>query len=125
MHETGIALEILRTSEKLLAQHGGGRLVRVRVAVGELSAVEPELLRYAWEAVVPQTAAEGAELEVVFCPAKQRCPQCGPVTRQPGIWLPLCLTCGSPLVVEGGRELDLLQVEFEREEQDAPDGGRP
>jgi hydrogenase nickel incorporation protein HypA/HybF len=116
MHETGLALEILQASRKVLAENGGGKLLRVKVAVGELSAVEPELLLYAWEAAVTGTEAEGAQLEVEFCPARQRCPQCGPVSRAPGAWIPLCWQCGSPLKVEGGLELDLLQVEFEREE---------
>lgn len=113
MHETAIAMEILRASQKTLAEHGGSKLVRVKVAVGELSAVEPELLLYAWEAVVAGTGAEGSKLEVEFCPAKQRCPNCGPLSREAGVWLPLCLHCGLPLEVEGGTELDLLQVEFE------------
>jgi hydrogenase nickel incorporation protein HypA/HybF len=117
MHETAIALEILRASQEAVAQHGGGKLVRVKVAVGELAAVEPELLRYAWEAATAGTSAAGAQLEVAFCPAVQRCPSCGPVPREPGAWVPLCLSCGAPLLVEGGTELDLLQVEFE------PDGG--
>lgn len=113
MHETSIALEILKTSETILAQHGGSRIVRVKVAVGELSAVEPELLRYAWEAVAAGGPAQGSVLEVEFFPARQVCPTCGPVQRGPGAWVPLCLACGAPLLVEGGNELDLLQVEFE------------
>ena len=117
VHETAIALEVLRASQKTLAQHGGGKLVRVKVAVGELSAVLPELLIYAWEAAAAGTSAKGAALDVEFCPAVQRCPSCGPVARQAGVWVPLCPACGSPLQVEGGMELDLLQVEFE------PDGG--
>ncbi|MFN3413996.1 MAG: hydrogenase maturation nickel metallochaperone HypA [Thermoanaerobaculum sp.] len=119
MHETSIALEILKTSESILTQHGGSRIVRVKVAVGELSAVEPELLHYAWEAVTVGGPAEGSRLEVDFLPAKQICPTCGPVPRSPGAWLPLCLACGAPLLVEGGHELDLVQVEFE------VDGGTP
>lgn len=115
MHETSIALEILKTSQKVLADHGGTRIVRVKVAVGELSAVEPELLRYAWEAVTVAGPAQGSVLEVEFFPARQVCPTCGPVPRAPGAWVPLCLSCGAPLLVEGGNELDLLQVEFEKD----------
>lgn len=106
-------MEILRASQETITEYGGSKLLRVKVAVGELSAVEPELLLYAWEAVVAGTGAEGSKLEVEFCPAKQRCPNCGPVAREPGAWHPLCLSCGSPLEVEGGTELELLQVEFE------------
>ncbi len=51
----GIALEVYRTCRETVESHGGGRLERVRLAVGELSAVEPELLVYAWEAVIAET----------------------------------------------------------------------
>lgn len=119
MHETSIALEILKTSEKILAENGGTRLLRVKVGVGELSAVEPELLRYAWEAVTAEGPAQGAVLEVEFFPARQVCPTCGPVPRVPGMWVPLCLSCGTALSVEGGNELDLLQVEFEKDGEGA------
>ncbi len=113
MHEASLALELLKITQGVLAEHGGSRILRVKVAVGELSAVEPELLRYAWEAVTLESPAQGSVLEVEFFPARQVCPTCGPVQRSPGSWLPLCVSCGAPLRVEGGDELDLLEVEFD------------
>jgi len=75
----GIALEIHRVCREAVRHHGAGRIESVRVAVGELTAVEPELLRFAWEAVVAGGPHAGSELEVVWCRATQRCSRCGDV----------------------------------------------
>jgi Zn finger protein HypA/HybF involved in hydrogenase expression len=69
VHEMGIALEVYRTCRETIKAHGGGRLRRVRLAVGELSAVEPELLKYAWEAVVADGPDQGVELTIEWRPA--------------------------------------------------------
>jgi hydrogenase nickel incorporation protein HypA/HybF len=109
----GIALEIHRVCREAVRQHGAGRIESVRVAVGELAAVEPELLRFAWEAVVAGGPHAGSELEVVWCPAIQRCGSCGEIEgRTAGSWLRICPGCGLPLEVTGGDELDVLELKF-------------
>ena len=40
----GIAIEVYRTCREAVREHGGGRLRTVRLAVGELSAVERDVL---------------------------------------------------------------------------------
>jgi hydrogenase nickel incorporation protein HypA/HybF len=90
----------------------------VKVAVGDLSAVEPELLAYTWQAVTADGPDAGARLEIDWRPARQFCPQC--LTDKPrpeSSWLPICPDCGSPLTVEGGSELTLLEVSFLAEEE--------
>lgn len=114
MHEIGIATETYRLCREGLSGGNAMRLVRVRVAVGELSAVEPDLLRFAWTAVTAGGADEGCELDIEWCPARQFCAACGEIReRGAGSWLRLCPECGDPLRVEGGDELDLLRVEAE------------
>ena len=109
----GVALEIHRACRARLEAHGPTRLDRVKVAIGELSAVEPEILRYAWEAVVYDGPDADAELEIEWRPARQVCDDCGEIEeRVDGEWLRLCPRCERPLRVEGGRELDLLQFAF-------------
>lgn len=109
----GVALEIHRACRARMEAHGPTRLDRVRVAIGELSAVEPDILRYAWEAVVSDGPDSGAELEIEWRPARQVCDDCGEIEeRVEGTWLRLCPHCELPLRVEGGRELDLLQFAF-------------
>lgn len=117
VHEMGIALEVYRTCRETVEANGGGRLDRVRLAVGELSAVEPDLLVYAWEAVVIDTPDHDASLEVEWCRANQYCSVCdGTKERSEGSWLRLCPDCGMPLQVEGGDELDVLDLSFETDE---------
>jgi hydrogenase nickel incorporation protein HypA/HybF len=114
LHELGIAAEAYRLSRAELGDREGMRLTCVRLAVGELSAVEPDLLRFAWTAVTAEGPDEGCRLMIDWCPARQHCATCGEVAdREPGGWLRLCPQCGQPLRVEGGRELDLLRVEAE------------
>jgi len=107
-------------------RRGGRRLVHLdepetagtaRLAVGELSAVEPELLVYAWEAVVEDGPDAGAKLVIEWHPADQRCATCGEAKdRASGSWMRLCPDCGMPLEVSGGDELDVLDLSFEATE---------
>jgi len=124
VHEMGIAVEVYRSARTAVEERGGGRLVRVKLAVGELSAVEPDLLSFAWEALTVDGPDAGSVLEVEFHPAVQRCATCGIVEdRTAGSWLRLCPTCDLPLAVEGGDELDIVELAFEQD--DAPDPGEP
>jgi Zn finger protein HypA/HybF involved in hydrogenase expression len=108
-----------------MAEHGGGHLQTVRLAVGELSAVEPELLAYAWEAVVTDGPDAGAELVIEWHPAIQHCSGCGEdKQRSEGSWMRLCPDCGLPLEVTGGDELDILDLSFEPAGDDPPSTGQ-
>jgi len=114
VHEMSIASAIHHSCREELARRGGGRLLEVRVAIGELSAVEPRLLAFAWEAVVSGGIDEGARLEIEWHPVRQCCPDCGEIEEpQLGSWLRLCPICSSPLRLEGGRELDLISLGVE------------
>jgi len=118
LHEMGIAMSLYRTCRKEVDKQGSGRLQKIRVAVGELSAIDPELLRFAWEATIQDPDA-GCELEIDWKPAIQRCPKCEEIKpRGDQSWLMICPECGSPLRVEGGYELDLLEITFESESED-------
>ena len=122
MHETGIAIELLRLCERERA----GRVARcVRIAVGELASVDPELLRFAWDEVAAQGERVAPKLIIEYRPARQLCATCGEIAeRQPGSWMRLCPRCGAALRVEGGDELDLLSIELD-EERNAGNGRAP
>jgi len=116
MHETGIAVEILHGALRAMQEKNGGmptQLLRVKVAVGELSSINPEALRQAWQVVVSKSPHESAKLEVKWCPVFRKCPSCDTVhTNESG--LQNCPDCHGPLAVEGGKELDLESVEFDQ-----------
>jgi len=99
--------------------HGAGRIERVRLAVGGLAAVEPDLIKFAWQAVTTDSPDAGAEMEILWCPAVQHCPSCDQrKDRSEGSWLRLCPDCGQPLVVEGGDELDVVDITYVTDEED-------
>ncbi len=115
----GIAIEVYRTCRDAVREHGGDRLHSVRLAVGELSAVEPDLLEFAWQAVVADGPDAQATLEIDFRRARQHCPLCvADAERSEGSWLRLCPRCGMPLEVSGGDELDVLEVSFTDGQED-------
>ena len=113
LHEFGIANEIYRVCRESMRAHAPAQLLRVKVAVGELSAVEPDLLSFAWEAVVSEGPDTGAALEIDWRPGRQYCPTCRADKRQgEGSWLRVCLDCGAPLETVGGAELDVIEIEL-------------
>ncbi len=121
MHELNLATEIYRTCRAAIDARGRGRLDAVRVAVGELSAIEPELLVYAFEAVVSGGPDAGAKLEVEWHAARQVCPSCGQrLEHDPGAWLRLCPSCGGVVRIEGGDEMDVVDLTYTPEEQETP-----
>ncbi len=113
VHEMGLAAEIHRIARQTADSNGGGPLELVKVAVGELAAVEPDLLDYAWRAVVAGTADDAAILLVEWKRASQHCSSCGEIAeRAAGSWLRLCPRCAGPLAVAGGDELEVRRVSF-------------
>jgi len=110
MHETSLAFSILDSAQRLV---GRNRIDAVKIAVGELSSVEPELLVFAWEAIVKDGPHEGSRLDVDFRRARQHCRVCGEDKVQEDVrWILACPDCGNPLQVEGGNELDILEITY-------------
>jgi hydrogenase nickel incorporation protein HypA/HybF len=108
-----IASEIRRIGRSTVEKNGDGRLESVTVAVGELTGIEPRLLEYAWQALTLGGPDEGSRLQIEWRPARQFCVACAEwKTRGIGTWLRLCPDCGMPLRVEGGSDLDVLEVSF-------------
>lgn len=116
MHEAGIALAIYRQAREQLPG-AGAHLEKVEVAIGELSAVEPDLLAFAWQAVVAESAYPRAQLDIDWRPAQQYCPNCRTTSKRQGRgWLLLCDVCSEALIARGGDELDLLRVTYSTQE---------
>jgi hydrogenase nickel incorporation protein HypA/HybF len=112
MHELGLAHDVLRTCSARVPANA--RITRVRLLVGDLAAVEPELLRFGWQAVVEGTPHAGAALEIDWRPARQLCEACGVIPeRAAGSWLKLCPRCGIPLQIDGGQELEVRGLTYE------------
>jgi hydrogenase nickel incorporation protein HypA/HybF len=95
---------------------GAVELEMVRVAVGELSGVDPHLLRSAWKFVTSESADENCRLQIEAIAGRQICPQCGAEARRKASPYPsYCERCKCHMRVESGGGVDLLEIRFQQE----------
>jgi len=115
VHEIGIANAILEAVETECAKNGGARPTRVGVRIGEMSAVNPEALRFAFEMATRDTGLAKLALEIEICPLRYRCLNCG-ATFDVSDFTFECPHCRSPKTeCAGGDELQLAYLEVEDE----------
>ena len=105
MHETAIVAELIRIIETHASRHHATRVIRVRLKIGCLRAVEPAQLCSCFEMFAAGTVAEGAELVIDMLGVRGRCRACATefdVQR----YLFECPACsGSDIEVTQGHEL--------------------
>jgi hydrogenase nickel incorporation protein HypA/HybF len=65
MHELGITLEMIEAISERMSEEGPGRVRRVVVEIGKLSAVFPDAIRFSFELCAKGTLLEGSELEII------------------------------------------------------------
>jgi hydrogenase nickel incorporation protein HypA/HybF len=107
MHELTIALQVVQIAAE---RAGGGKIARITLEVGRLTAVLPDALRFCFETAAAGTPAEGATLEVVEIPGRARCRACSAeveLTRPFG----RCACGNSDLDWLSGEELRIRQLE--------------
>ncbi len=109
MHEYSIVSALIERVEHEALARGAKRVVRLRVQLGELSGVEPELLVTAYETFRERTVCENAPMELDRVPAVWGCPRCGgPMARALR-----CPCCHAPARLVSGDEIVLSQIEME------------
>ena len=114
MHELSIAESILTIVKKEVSQGDYRGVTRIHVKVGALTALIPECLTTAFEAVSRGTIAENAVLEIEEVEARGTCRACGTVFVADTL-LGLCPSCGSTdVAVAGGDDLTVDSMEVEQ-----------
>ena len=73
MHELSIMESALNLALEQARKNGAVRVHALRLRIGALSGVVPDALQFAFEALTPGTAAEGAELLIDNVPARFWC----------------------------------------------------
>jgi hydrogenase nickel incorporation protein HypA/HybF len=114
MHEIGIVEPALETVLRQAGERRAQRVERVVLRVGVLAGVEPEALRFAFDALAHGTIAERAALEIDPVAAWVRCAACGrEFEAAADDFIFPCPACGD---VRGelrrGRELELSRIEM-------------
>jgi hydrogenase nickel incorporation protein HypA/HybF len=111
MHEYSIVEALVSKVTDEAARHGATHVSRVRVQIGEMSGVEPELLATAYDTFRERTICEKAELVIVHIPAVWACCSCHTVGRRGELLR--CAACGDPIRLSTGDEIVLDQIEME------------
>lgn len=108
MHELGITQEIVAI---VTERAQGARILRVVLEIGKLTAVLPDAIRFCFELCTGETAAEGAQLEIIEITAIGRCRDCGCESKfeQP---FGICRCGSSDLEWVAGNELKIKEMEI-------------
>lgn len=113
MHELSIAASILETAQREAALRRNASLQKIAVRVGELSAVDPEALRFGFEMLIKGTELELVALDLEFIARTNRCNDCGTefVVKELEFRCPACGGCETTFL--RGDELDIAYLELE------------
>ncbi|MFE2530217.1 hydrogenase maturation nickel metallochaperone HypA [Streptomyces sp. NPDC059371] len=109
MHELSIAVAVVEQVEEAVREQGRA-VVSLTLRIGELAGVVPEALEFSFGLAAEGTALAGARLLIETVDARGRCEGCGreaPTGMPPVLW---CAGCGAPLLLLGGRELEIVRV---------------
>lgn len=115
MHELAICQALVSQLEGIAGPRAA-RIQQVRLGIGPLSGVEPQLLQFAYPLACAGTRAEGSHLVIEPTQPRVRCRSCGAETTAAPNRL-LCGSCGDWRTdLLAGDELLLLRVELETRE---------
>lgn len=110
MHEFSVARSICRIALEEGRRAGAQRVTVIRLEIGVMRQVVPQLLFAAFQAVSRDTLLENARLELVKMPVTIECKHCTHVTHDDQLVF-TCQACGSRDVrVSGGDELRIGSI---------------
>jgi len=124
MHELSLVASLFDTLEETAREHQARKVTIVRLKVGRLSGVVPDLLESAFDTFKKGTIAAEARLEIEQVPVRLRCRDCGgDRLDEEGDFA--CLACsGRNVEILEGRELLVERIELETDD-DGPGPERP
>lgn len=110
MHELSIASEIISIVEKEIEKLQIGGIKTIKLKIGALAGVDPEALRFGFEAASAGTKLDGTQLDIDWVTVKGRCRTC---SREFAIddYAFICPYCESrDIEVTEGEELDIVHL---------------
>ena len=109
MHELSIAESIIDIAVAEAKKRNAPAIETIKLRLGEFTGVVREALEFGFDIARRGTLAETAVLEIEVVSLKTQCPQCGLTGRPVDDFCCVCATCGSPVDIISGRE---MQVEY-------------
>lgn len=115
MHETSIAQNIIAIVQETLKEQpaSASSVKTVRVVLGEMIAVVPELLHHAYDSLVSNTQLEQSRLEISIIPISAHCLSCDYTfgLKEFDFSCPGCHS--SNIEVQTGNEFFIKEIEVE------------
>jgi hydrogenase nickel incorporation protein HypA/HybF len=113
MHEMGIANSVLEAVRAEARRFPDGRIFKVGLRIGELAGVDPDAVKFCFDAIARGTELEPVTLEIEFSPRTHQCVGCGCSFPAPleGTICPSCGGTDSRFI--SGDELELAYLEVE------------
>ena len=121
MHELSIAATIMEDVLGVVQARGISRVVRVRLAIGELTCVQPEQLKFCYESVTRETPLADSALDIETVPARVHCEHCG-YAGPPKYWMdslsdaPIatlqCPNCTKSTEADQGHECAIRSIQY-------------
>ncbi|MEP6810992.1 MAG: hydrogenase maturation nickel metallochaperone HypA [Chthoniobacterales bacterium] len=121
MHELSIASGLVEKVLDFAEKNPDKKILEVRLAVGELSHIEHEQLRFCYGAITTETPLEGSVLQIETVKALVRCPHCS-YRGRPKYWdgalsgIPVatleCPSCGRAAEATDGQECAIRSLRF-------------
>lgn len=113
MHEMSLAESVLQIIEESARTQHFQQVRGVVLEIGKLAVVEPEAMRFCFDAVMRGTLAEGAALQIIETAGVGRCLACGATVEMEEPY-GLCSSCGSPrLQITAGNKMRVKDLTVE------------
>ena len=110
MHELNVAMEIINIVEKEAASKKIGLVEEIGLKIGALTGVDPEALRFAFEASTVDTPLAGVKISIENIPVRGACRSCGKAIEVKEFVF-ICPHCGAgDLEINQGEELDIAYI---------------
>jgi hydrogenase nickel incorporation protein HypA/HybF len=125
MHELSIASAVVESVLEFVSAHSVKKVLAVRLAIGELTHVEADQLRFCYLAITEQTPIQGSALEIETVEAVVRCERCS-YRGRPKYWddtlsvgpIPTlqCPNCGAAVEIAEGNDCAIKSIRFAAED---------
>jgi hydrogenase nickel incorporation protein HypA/HybF len=113
MHELSVVASLFEILEEKAEEQKGKKITLVKLQIGALSGIVPELLRAAFDIYKKDTIAEKAGLEIKLVPLKVRCHDCQKVMVKDDFVF-ICDHCNSTKIKTlEGTEMILEKMDIE------------
>lgn len=113
MHEMALAVDVVQIAQEAARREGFRRVRALWLEIGQLSSIEPDAMRFCFEAAARDTVAARARLEIVVTPGAAWCLECDRRVSIAELGS-ACPHCGGyRLRLSEGTEMRVKQLEVE------------